>query len=117
MRQPSPPGGVSQGVEPVACDTDRLEMVVHGNEPAAWQAKGFQSDVVGIRAPSGGQDELVYLDGLTVKSCGDGPARRGASYRRQLCLKVTAQDDQLVDDLGEPVDLGYTSIELGARSG
>ena len=54
MRQPSTPGGISQGVEPVACDADRLEMVVHRNEPAAWQANGFQSDVVGVGAPSGG---------------------------------------------------------------
>ena len=37
---------------------------------------------------TGGYDDLVYLDGLVVESCGDWPARHGARYCRQLCLKV-----------------------------
>ena len=62
--------------------------IAHRNKPAAWQANGFQSDVVGVSAPSGGEDDLVYLDGLVVESGSDGPARHGAGYGRQLCLKV-----------------------------
>jgi hypothetical protein len=46
-------------------------MVVNRNDPAARQAKGFQSDVVGVGAPSGGYDDLVYLDSLAVEGCGD----------------------------------------------
>src|SRR5215471_8614403 len=78
MRQPSTPRGISQRVEPTACDADRLEMVVHRNDPSAGQANGCQSEVVGIGAPSGGQDDLVYLDALALEGCGDGPARDGA---------------------------------------
>ena len=40
-----------------------------------------------VRRPAA-NDDLVYLDGLAVKSCGDWPARHRAGYRRQLCLKV-----------------------------
>jgi hypothetical protein len=87
MRQPSTPGGIPQGVEPTACDADRLEMIVHRDDPAVLQANGFQPEVIGIGAPSGGQDDLVYLDGLALEGCGDGSARHGPGYRRQLCLK------------------------------
>jgi hypothetical protein len=52
------------------------------------QAKVFQSDVVGVGPPSGGQDDLVYLDGLAVESRGDGTTRHGPGCCRQLCLKV-----------------------------
>ena len=41
-----------------------------------------------LAQPTGGYDDLVYLDGLAVKSCGDWPPRHGAGYCRQLCLKV-----------------------------
>ena len=40
-----------------------------------------------VRRPAA-NDDLVYLDSLAVKGCGDWPARHGAGYRRQLCLKV-----------------------------
>src|SRR5690242_14459631 len=63
-------------------------MVVDRNDPPASQAKGFQSDVVGVRAPSCGYDDLVYLEILTVEGCGDWPARHAPGHRRQLCLKV-----------------------------
>ncbi len=88
MRQPGTPRGIPQRVEPAAGDADRLQMVVHGDELASWQAKGFQSDVVCVVAPSGGKHYFVDLDGLAVESRVDAATRHGPAYRRQLCLKM-----------------------------